>query len=47
MSNTNINITNETLLIQVLKASNKELIRMYVTGSNKFAAREMKLRGIY
>lgn len=39
--------SNELLLIEVLKATDKELVTMYVKGSNKFAMREMKIRGIY
>jgi hypothetical protein len=47
MTNTTTNKTNETLFIETLKASDKQLITMYIKGTNKFAAREMKQRGIY
>lgn len=44
---TNNQKSNELLLIEVLKATDQELVNMYVKGSNKFAMREMKIRGIY
>jgi hypothetical protein len=39
--------SNETLLLEVLMATDEELCKMYVKGTNKFARREMKERGIY
>jgi hypothetical protein len=43
--------SNEVLLIELLKATDEELTRMYVKGTNKFATKsvinEMKQRGIY
>jgi hypothetical protein len=45
--NDNKQKSNEILLIEVLKANDEELSRMYVKGTNKFAAGEMKRRGIY
>jgi hypothetical protein len=47
MINTNAQQQNELLFAQVLKATNDELITMYVRCTNKFAAREIKQRGIY
>jgi hypothetical protein len=41
------NKENEILFIQVLKATDKELIKIYVKGTNKYAAREMRSRGLY
>jgi hypothetical protein len=38
--------SNEVQFVQVLKATDKELIQMYVKCSNKFATREMKSRGL-
>lgn len=47
MTQQTANKTNETQLIEALQATNKQLIMMYLKGTNKFAIREMKLRGIY
>ena len=44
---TNNQKSNDILLIATWKATDKELVEMYVKGTNKFAMREMKQRGIY
>jgi hypothetical protein len=41
------NKENEIFFIQVLKATDKELIKMYIKGTNKYAVREMRSRGLY
>jgi hypothetical protein len=38
--------SNDIQFVEVLKASDKELIKMYVKCSNKFAPREMRSRGL-
>jgi hypothetical protein len=45
-TNTSTN-TNDIQFCEILKATNKELIIMYIKGTNKFAAREMRARGLY
>jgi hypothetical protein len=43
MTQNNSNRSNEIQFAQVLKATDKEVRMMYLTGSNKFASRLMKL----
>jgi hypothetical protein len=48
MKNTNTTTKdNELQFAQVLRADNRELIKMYMKGTNKFALREMRARGLY
>lgn len=39
--------SNEIQFIETLKASNEELIKMYIRKTNKFALREMRARGLF
>jgi multisubunit Na+/H+ antiporter MnhE subunit len=44
---TNTAQDNEIKFIHILKATDKELIRMYIRGDNKYALKEMRARGLY
>ena len=40
-------VYNDPLAKQALAATNDELISMYIKGTNKYAVKEMRIRGIY
>jgi hypothetical protein len=48
MRNTNTSTKdNELQFAQALLSTDKQLIKMYIAGTNKFALKEMRARGLY